>query len=944
MDENKKDKNLSVQVYTYSLDTTDFYNDKEMKYHNMIVRNRHFKNELISLKDELLNYQSLLMKLDELEPESEDYCFVLDKINKLHSKLVNSKKYQNSSKEINKFLKLSTDDKFKVIHKLEEKIELYLDLIEKRINKFKGKLDNESVQENKKDKPRTLRKDSLDKTYKIISQFESSLSRTLGIKEGETTTDIIIVKAYRYIVFENLVKNGFVNPEGERFQYFASSAGMIRNKKCIFMKSKVYDDHKNNLMCGLTKEKINEMGSMNINKFNSYLALCKTASVKWEDFHINNLLDHAIVVDDFKTEVLGEVDYIDNKIYKITRDEKPVTIPHTDGAGIICSSLSEKSFQFRMPWFKGLLIPFPITKFINQYNEGDCKVKDIWNKEWDIVKDDVKIVFTKSQFKMWRFYTSWQDYKDAFNENGCEASKCKEESDNFVDKPLNYQMIQSLSNMTTKQLRTIAADTIRDIELLGKDKYTALKVLGAIPENEKKNSFQKALEIYPELLNDDYTKKALKDKKESLVTDARAGKLVVKGTKRTYIAPDVFAFAQWLFLGEKVPSGLLEDGQVSCALYNDNQKIAPLRSPHLYREWCVRENKIGEVKIGEEIVNIKDWFVTKDLYTSVKSLDSLLLMYDVDGDDSLIVSDPLLVSIAEEHVKDIVPLYYELASAKEELINNDNIYKSLIAAYSKNIGTCSNNISKIWNGDKIDEGALRVIRWLCMENNQIIDYAKTLWQSKRPPHVKKEIKKYTKGKIPYFFKYAKDRESNQVNKRNNSVMNRLTKIIPNKRLNFEEVVGEFDYKKLMRNDRTKVDQEIIEQYEKLNQSKHILIKKQIKLMDKKRKDVELKVYRDIRDELVKDRDIYYVVDVLVKYLHDVEPTANKGTLWNSFGHIIVKNLKRNVLNIIECKDCGTVVENPKQRQIRCDDCQKEYRKEQNKKSKQKERMSARVAM
>lgn len=115
-------------------------------------------------------------------------------------------------------------------------------------------------------------------------------------------------------------------------------------------------------------------------------------------------------------------------------------------------------------------------------------------------------------------------------------------------------------------------------------------------------------------------------------------------------------------------------------------------------------------------------------------------------------------------------------------------------------------------------------------------------------------------------------------------------------------------------------------------------------MDKKRKDVELKVYRDIRDELVKDRDIYYVVDVLVKYLHDVEPTANKGTLWNSFGHIIVKNLKRNVLNIIECKDCGTVVENPKQRQIRCDDCQKEYRKEQNKKSKQKERMSARVAM
>lgn len=943
MDENKV-TNLSVQVYTYSLDTTDFYNDKEMKYHNMIVRNRHFKNQLISLKDELLNYQTLLMKLNELEPESDEYILVSDKLHKVNKKLTELKKYQDCIKQINEFLKLSTEDKFKVIHSLEKKIELYLDLIEKRINKFKGKLDDESVLENKKEKPRTLRKDSLDKTYKIISQFESSLSRTLGVKEGETTTDIIIIKAYRYIVFENLVKNGFMNPEGERFQYFASSAGMIRNKKCIFMKSKVYADNKDNLMCGLSIEKINDMGSMNINKFNSYLALCKTASVKWEDFLTNKLLDHAIVVDDFKTDVIGEVDYIDNETYKITRCKKPVTIPHMDGAGIICSSLSDKSFQFRMPWFKGLLVPFPISKFINQYKKGDCKVKDIWNKDWDIVKDDVKIIFTKSQFKMWRMYSSWQEYKDAFIDNGCEASKCKEESDNFVDKPLNYQMIQSLSNMTTKQLRTIAADTIQDIELLAKDKYTALKVLGATPENEKKNSFQKALEIYPELLNDDYTKKALKDKKESLVTDARAGKLVVKGTKRTYIAPDVFAFAQWLFLGVKEPSGLLEDGQVSCALYNDEQKISPLRSPHLYREWCVKENKIGEVKIGNEIVNIKDWFVTKDLYTSVKSLDSKLLMYDVDGDDSLIVSDPLLISIAEEHIKGIVPLDYELASAKEELINNDNIYKSLIAAYSKNIGTCSNNITKIWNGDKIDEGALDVIRWLCMENNQIIDYAKTLWQSERPRHVKKKIKNYTKGKIPYFFKYAKDRKNNQVNKRNNSVMNRLTKIIPNKRLDFEKVVGEFDYKKLMRNDRTKVDQEIIEQYDELNQSKHILIKKQVKLMDKKRKDVELKVYRDIRDELVKDRDIYYVVDVLIKYLHSEQPTANKDTLWNSFGHIIVKNLKRNVLNIIECKDCKKVVENPKQRQVRCDDCQKEYRKEQNKKAKQKERMSARVAM
>ena len=61
-------------------------------------------------------------------------------------------------------------------------------------------------------------------------------------------------------------------------------------------------------MCGLTIEKINEKGGINPNKFLSYLALSNSATDPWNDFDI----DKSIVVEDFETNVQGEVDYIDS--------------------------------------------------------------------------------------------------------------------------------------------------------------------------------------------------------------------------------------------------------------------------------------------------------------------------------------------------------------------------------------------------------------------------------------------------------------------------------------------------------------------------------------------------------------------------------------------------------------------------------------------------------
>ena len=89
----------------------------------------------------------------------------------------------------------------------------------------------------------------------------------------------------------------------------------------------------------------------NINKFLAYLALCNSATDEWVDFDIRK----AIVVEDMETIVNGEVDFIDDVTYEITRKKMGIPVCHTDGCGILLPCISQKSFMIRLPWLKGLL-------------------------------------------------------------------------------------------------------------------------------------------------------------------------------------------------------------------------------------------------------------------------------------------------------------------------------------------------------------------------------------------------------------------------------------------------------------------------------------------------------------------------------------------------------------------------------------------------------------
>ncbi|MNW51578.1 hypothetical protein D3C74_290670 [compost metagenome] len=577
----------------------------------------------------------------------------------------------------------------------------------------------------------------------------------------------------------------------------------------------------------------------------------------------------------------------------------------------------------RMPWVKGLLVSFPFDDFIKE-KRASAKIKDIYGKEYDILEDKIEIIFTKSQFKMWKYYSSWDEYKEFFKKFECMIGICNEEEDVFQDKKLNYQMLQTLTDITDEEINYLTSKTNQKISMMSNDRKTMLDVFGVSKNRKNMNHFQQSLLLYPEMLEDEYTKHSLKQIKKKVVKEARSGKIDIN-CKYAFACPDLYAFCEYLFLDNKNPQGLLKNGEVSFSEYETEKDLDCLRSPHLYREHAVRINIHNN--------ETKKWYITKGIYTSIHDPISKILMFDNDGDTLLIVRDEVFVNVAKRNMKGIIPLFYNMRKADNHQISPDMIYQGLTSAYTGgNIGIISNDISKVWNSDEIN---LDIIKWKCMLNNFTIDYAKTLYKPKIPILHKNIISSYTKLKAPHFFMYAKDKGEHQVESKNNSTMNRISEAVLDRRMNFSKInVEPFDYKMLMRNKEATFNPEIIELYQKHDREN---ARRGVNSISKRNTKDGVSEYIKIRidiEEYFKERgiDIFQVVDSLIDYLFNHKNSKFKKTFWSSFGDIVLINLKKNIeekslQDTIVCENCGTRVTKKSNRTKYCDPCWKEHRNE-----------------
>ena len=814
----------------------------------------------------------------------------------------------------------------------------------------------------------------------IISVFDSSFTRMIGAKPNELTEDFMVIQVYYFDIIKDLIYHGFMY-KGEKYIYFTSSAGQIRTKKTVFIKESVWKKHEKTIMCGLTIDLINKKGGNNPNKHLAYMALTNSATDVWDEFDI----DKTIVIDDFETNVFGTYDLINDSDYSIKRISGYVPITHTDGAGMMLPQMG-KNKMIRLPWIKGLLGVFDFKSLIIE-NGWSPVIKDVYGKEHNIITEDIQVILTKSQFKMWKYYDSWEQYKEFYRKYNCSAGYTNPEEDRIKNASINYQMLQSLTDITDDEIENIAKVSVTKLKNLCSSVENMQAAFGVSSYNINPTYFQQAIELYPNLLNDEYAKSQLRDIKNSMVKKYKSGKLRVNG-KYTFVLPDFYAACEYWFGHIEQPKGLLNNGEVFCWLFRKANKLDCLRSPHLYREHAIRKN-IACNEFNERQKELRKWFITNAIYTSCYDLISKMLQFDVDGDKLLVVSDETLIKVAERNMKDIVPLYYNMKKANAVELNNNTIYNGLNAAFKwSNIGLYSNNISKIWNSevfisgtDKEKQDAIDIIKILCMENNFLIDAAKTLYMPVRPKEIQKKIMLFTKDKVPAFFKYAKDKTSEQVANINNSFVNKLDKVIPNPRINARDIgLGCIDYTLLMNNSSVECKADyttnkgnivkeksnpVIVKYCELNLKYRqvqfqTLINTRIDMeaLQEKKKVMGEEQYLNIR---YSDMILEYkselsqfgyteqeITDILVKFLYGNEK-KHKIALWLCYGKYIVNNLQSNGMNFktksVQCIDCGEwfEVKNKNNETKRCPSCYEEYRKAYYKEKKREQRLKAKMS-
>lgn len=874
------------QISMYSINTGAFYTEKEKGIKDNI-------NELNKLNKTIKGINERLKKLK----ANKDGNF--DEI-----------------KSLNIDLKIAQQEKkdFLTLCKVKNKEEMK-ELLKSEIASFKGV---------RKLNPYYLTE------YNEIAQFESSFTRALKLTHGNVTTDIFIVEVYYQSIMEQLILNGFTYNKKE-YEFIFAGAGQIRTKKLVFIEKEIHKQIANQITAGLTDEMIGEIST---NKLIAYKALINSSSTSYKDITgMEFNIDKAIVVDDFEHVIKDvKVDYIDAN-YEITRQSMDIVNPVTDGSGmyIACDKL-DKPFQYRMPWQKGLLIPFRFDKFIQEHN-CSTKVTDIWGTEWDIEKDGIRFILTKSQFKMWKFYDSWDDYKEKFKKYNCEFAICNMERETFDDAKLNYQMIQTLFNATDDELIQLLSHSKNIIDSATNSIENVLNFVGVKEKGKNKRNILEAVAIDNNVMADHYFKRIVKDKKETMVNDIKAGSILLENTKRTYLIPDLYAFCEWLFLDRKNPNGLLQNGEVYCSLYEE-KKLDCLRSPHLYAEHAVRNNIVNDVT--------KKWFTTNGLYTSIHDPISKILMFDVDGDEALIVDNELFIGIAERQLKelDVVPLEYELKVGKAQPITKENTYNALVAAFSKNIGEVSNAITRIYNQDAITKEDMDMVKKLCYCNNMYIDFAKTLWEAEMPDDVKRVYGELTNGLLPAFFTYVKNKTN--VEPTNNSVVNRIAKLFKTRNLTFRKLgVNDSYFDKLLFNKDAEVDEKIIEEYIRLVANRGLVLKNQIRA--EKSKYTQALAIKAFKEDMLKvESDVHKLVDTLLIYTRDRE---GKSFLWEAFGDVILVNLKKSLDASVKEKvcRCGVIFDAQGNRQKLCTSCRTEDKRKQAAERKRKQREKNRAS-
>ena len=550
------------------------------------------------------------------------------------------------------------------------------------------------------------------KWSKRITEFMSAESRAMGMKENDVCYDKIIIKWRHLEILRQLVLYGYnftYMEHGEiktkHYHITTASSGQLRTDKVQSLSDEAWERIKDKTMCGLSEEIINSKGGINVNKYLAYTALSSGATDEWTDFDI----DRCIVIPDWNSPVTAMMRFI-NPDYTFDVGERTVTLDQVDGVGMVLPGTPcfiQTNKMIRLPFFKGLMAVWDFIGLILEKG-WDTTIVDLWGQKHDLIEEDIRIIFTESQFKMWKYYDDWDQYKYYFKKYGCTANITNYEEEYVEDTTMNYQFLQTLTDFTNEEIEKFTARAHAKIENMTKDKSYMLKTLHA--DENSALAYNQALCLYPELLRDGYSRETLKAIKKKMLNDAKSGKIKCEN-KRLFVIPDLYAACEYWFGHIENPEGMIPAWKVIAKQFNHVRYVDVLRSPHLYREHC-----ICEVITSPEIAK---WYTTNAIYVSSHDLLSRICQFDFDGDQLNVVGNKIIVDVAKRNLENdhIVPLFYDANKAAPEQLSRETLFNGLKRAHDfSGIGIVSNSLTRLWAKEKPD---LDAAAWLTYFNNLV---------------------------------------------------------------------------------------------------------------------------------------------------------------------------------------------------------------------------------
>lgn len=505
--------------------------------------------------------------------------------------------------------------------------------------------------------------------------------------------DIVNVEVIKKSDYKKIAKEGFYL-NGVHYVRFLAGAGQIRRNTISFVNEELYSYLNESLMCGIS-DRVKEI---NLAKLGAYFAL-SFSSVLWVR------TPRVCVVEDFENIIYNQkVDFISKDAQgNGIVEEKIMNIPLNcaDGQGLIDPEFSiawatdmgldyvPSSFVVRSTFIKGNLVPFDFKEYARRNNI--TKIKDKWGIEYDI--NSIDVILSESQFKMHKYYKSWQEYLYYFNKYNIRwgvARYNKKYDDEYVLS--NYQYLQCL-NINQDDIRELIAPTIEWLQKIcsGDLLYSLLFLFGCKDETADYNAlyssaqanFSKAVAKNVQMLQDDYVRKKIYRSIVECINKAKIGKIWIRGNYQFMISDPVAQCRSALGLS---PTGLLPADNVYSNFWRQRGVLGDIdvcRSPMI----DAHEHNPSHLFNNEEADFWYQYIKSGIIFSIYDTATMRMEDADFDGDIVLTTDNPVFLRGSQKHLNVIL---YEKEQVPTQKVTHNNIVLTDIRGLGTGVGGFSN--------------------------------------------------------------------------------------------------------------------------------------------------------------------------------------------------------------------------------------------------------------